>query len=76
MSKRTPPRCASCWGGEIHNEDVIGYFTGTRVEQSTGRKLPFRGWLCEAHDEIIAEDNALFGVPPLRLVKRPKGDTR
>ncbi len=74
--KKTPPRCASCLAGEIENEDVIGYFTGVVVDQSTEKKRPFRGWLCDSHEEIIAEDNALFDAKPLRLIKRPEGTKR
>jgi hypothetical protein len=58
----TKKRCASCWAGEIDNDDVVGYFTGYYAAECR----PFRGYLCDDHLTMICEDNVAAGYGALK----------
>lgn len=50
--------CASCRRGE-NKVEADHFIKGTRVT-GDGRKVPYRGYLCEDHLEIMVEDGDLL----------------
>ena len=62
-----PPRCCSCRNGEI-DRPADGLFVGTWIPEY--KTVPFRGYLCNDHAEMMRNDGAL-----LRRIKTLKGET-
>jgi len=63
---KNEPRCCSCRNGEI-DRPADGLFVGTWIPER--RVVPFRGYLCNDHAEMMADDGAI-----LKCIKELKGE--
>ena len=61
--------CGSCRRGGDSRVEAVGFFTGWKFNPTTGRSMPWRGWLCEDHSDDLGA--ATDDLAELKLVKRP-----
>jgi hypothetical protein len=59
------PMCSECKAGGIVDSPAVALVRGSMVNPNTGRNMPFRKHVCQAHLDMLSDD-----TPRLQIVRR------